>query len=503
MEILDSLISGFGVALQLNNFLWAVFGVVVGNLIGVLPGMGVLAALSILLPITYTMTPTAALIMLAGIFYGSQYGGGITAVMLNLPGTAAHAVTCLDGHPMAKKGRAGAALFMLLLGSFFGATIGILLMIFLSPVLSSVAFKFGPAEYFSMMMLGLVAGATLAKGSALKGVAMVVLGVVLGLVGTDVNTGTLRFDFGFIELSDGLSIVVLAMGFFGLADFLRNINNPALIAKTDGQKIHTNSIRPAKGEVKKVRGALLRGTAIGSILGVLPGTGSVIASFIAYATEKRISKTPEQFGEGAVEGLAAPEAATSSAAQTSFIPTLTLGIPGDPVMAIMLGALIIHGIQPGPRLIVDHADIFWGLIASFWIGNVILILINYPLINFWVKIISVPFKFLYPTALFFICIGVYSTNNSFFDVGLVLFFGVFGYFLIFLGFEAAPLLLGFILGPMIEENFRRSLIISKGDLSFFINKPISLAFLVLTLMVLIYSIYGFFSLRKKYVPTTR
>lgn len=496
MDILNSLMAGFGVAFQLDNFLWAVFGVVAGNLIGVLPGMGVLAALSILLPITYTMTPTAALIMLAGIFYGSQYGGGITAVMLNLPGTAAHAVTCLDGHPMAKKGRAGAALFMLLFGSFFGATVGILLMIFLSPILSNIAFKFGPAEYFSMMLLGLVAGSTLAKGSALKGVAMVVLGVVLGLVGTDINTGTMRFEFGMMELADGLSIVVLAMGFFGLADFLRNINNPALVVKAGKSKISAAMIRPAPGEMKRAGGALIRGTTIGSLLGILPGTGPVIASFISYATEKRISKNPEQFGEGAVEGLAGPESATSSAAQTSFIPTLTLGIPGDPVMAIMLGALIIHGIQPGPRMIVDHADIFWGLIASFWIGNLILIAINYPLINFWVKIISVPFKFLYPTALFFICIGVYSTNNSFFDVLLVLFFGVFGYFLLFLGFEAAPLLLGFILGPMIEENFRRSLIISDGDLSFFITKPISLAFLLLTFLVLVYSAYGFYAARK-------
>ena len=498
MDILDNLLTGFSVAFQLDNLLWAIFGVVVGNLVGVLPGMGVMASLSILLPLTYTMTPTAALIMLAGIFYGSQYGGGITAVMLNLPGTAAHAVTCLDGHPMARKGRAGKALFMLLLGSFFGATCGILLMIFLSPVLSNIAFKFGPAEYFSMMLLGLIAGSTLAKGSALKSLAMVLLGVVLGLVGIDVNTGTMRFTLGFIELADGLSIVILAMGFFGLADFLRNINNDQLASPLTHFKVDASSIRAEKGEIKKVRGALLRGTSIGSILGVLPGTGSVIASFIAYATEKRVSKKPEEFGEGAIEGLAAPEAATSSAAQTSFIPTLTLGIPGDPVMAIMLGALIIHGIQPGPRLITDHADIFWGLIASFWFGNILLIAINYPLINFWVKIISLPFKYLYPTALFFICVGVYSTNYSFFDVSLVIVIGFIGYMLLFLEFEAAPLLLGFILGPMIEENFRRSLIISDGDLSFFIQKPISLGFLILSVLILIYTIYsGVFAHRKR------
>lgn len=489
MDIFHNLIAGFGVAFQLDNLLWAVFGVVVGNLVGVLPGMGVMASLSILLPLTYSMTPTAALIMLAGIFYGSQYGGGITSVMLNLPGTAAHAVTCLEGHPMAKKGRAGAALFMLLLGSFFGATCGILLMVFLSPLLSSIAFKFGPAEYFSMMLLGLIAGSTLANGSALKSIAMVLLGVVLGLIGIDVNTGTMRFTFGFIELANGLSIVILAMSFFGLADFLKNINNSALASPITKIKVDSKSIRPKKGDIKKVRGALFRGTSIGSLLGVLPGTGSVIASFIAYATEKRISKNSHEFGKGAVEGLASPEAATSSAAQTSFIPTLTLGIPGDPVMAIMLGALIIHGIQPGPALITEHADIFWGLIASFWIGNLLLLVINYPLIGFWVKLISLPFKYLYPTALFFICVGVYSTNSSFFDVGLVIFIGFVGYLLLVLDFEAAPLLLGFILGPMMEEYFRRSLIISDGDLSFFIEKPISLVFLVLSLLILLYSIY--------------
>ncbi len=489
MEIINNLLAGFSVAFQLDNLLWAVFGVVVGNLVGVLPGMGVMASLSILLPLTYTMTPTAALIMLAGIFYGSQYGGGITAVMLNLPGTAAHAVTCLEGHPMAKKGRAGSALFMLLLGSFFGATCGILLMIFLSPLLSNIAFKFGPAEYFSMMLLGLVAGSTLANGSALKSIAMMLLGIVLGLVGIDVNTGTMRFTFGFIELANGLSIVILAMGFFGLADFLKNINNGHIASPITKIKINSKSIRAEKGEIKKTRGALVRGTTIGSLLGVLPGTGAVIASFIAYATEKRLSKTPKEFGNGAIEGLASPEAATSSAAQTSFIPTLTLGIPGDPVMALMLGALIIHGIQPGPTLITDHADIFWGLIASFWIGNLLLIVINYPLIGFWVKLISLPFKYLYPTALFFICVGVYSTNYSFFDVGLVIFIGFVGYLLLFLDFEAAPLLLGFILGPMLEENFRRSLIISDGDLSFFITKPISLSFLILSLLIVIYTIY--------------
>ncbi len=388
MDIFTSLMQGFGVAFQLDNLMWAVFGVFVGNLIGVLPGMGVLASISILLPLTYTMTPTAALIMLAGIYYGSQYGGGITSIMLNLPGTAAHAVACLDGNPLARQGKAGSALFMLMLSSFIGATVGILAMMLFSPLLVEVAFKFGPAEYFSMMMLGLLAGATLAKGSAVKGVAMVVVGLILGVVGTDVNTGVARFDFGIPELQDGLQIVAIAMGLFGIADFLRNINqiNPEN-TKTLG-KVSTRSLRPQKGDIKQSRGALLRGTLIGSALGILPGTGPTIASFIAYAVEKKVAKEPRRFGRGAIEGIASPEAATSASTQTSFIPTLTLGIPGDAVMALMLGALIIHGIQPGPQMIVEHSDMFWGLIASFWVGNVLLLLLNLPLIGMWIRLLS-------------------------------------------------------------------------------------------------------------------
>ena len=477
MEILSNLMHGFSVAFALDNLMWAAFGVFMGNLIGVLPGMGVLAAISILLPLTYTMTPTAALVMLAGIYYGSQYGGGITSIMLNLPGTASHAVACLDGNPLARNGKAGSALFMLMLSSFIGATVGILAMTLFSPLLVDVAFRFGPAEYFSMMLLGLLAGATLAKGSAVKGVAMVVVGLILGVVGTDVNTGTMRFHFGILELSDGLQIVALAMGLFGVADFLKNINrigtgNTAVLGK-----VSVKSMRPQKGDIKQSRGALVRGTAIGAAFGILPGTGPTIASFIAYATEKKVAREPRRFGRGAIEGIASPEAATSASTQTSFIPTLSLGIPGDPVMALMLGALIIHGIQPGPQMMVEHADMFWGLIASFWVGNVLLLLLNLPLIGMWVRLLSVPFRHLFPAALFFVCVGVYSTNNNLFDVGMVLFFGVGGYLLMRMKFEAAPLLLGFVLGPMVEENFRRSLLLSRGDLAVFVERPISAAFL--------------------------
>lgn len=491
MEILSNLMHGFSVAFQLDNLMWAVFGVFMGNLIGVLPGMGVLAAISILLPLTYAMTPTAALIMLAGIYYGSQYGGGITSIMLNLPGTASHAVACLDGNPMARNGKAGSALFMLMLSSFFGATIGILAMILFSPALVDIAFKFGPAEYFSMMMLGLLAGATLAKGSAIKGVAMVVLGLIFGVVGTDVNSGVSRFDFNIPELQDGLQIVALAMGLFGIADFLKNINRINSGHTKAIGKVWGRSLRPEKGDIKQSRGALVRGTAIGAAFGILPGTGPTIASFIAYATEKKVAKNPERFGRGAIEGIASPEAATSASTQTSFIPTLSLGIPGDPVMALMLGALIIHGIQPGPQMVVEHADMFWGLIASFWVGNILLLILNLPLIGMWVRLLSVPFKFLYPAALFFVCVGVYSTNNNLFDVNIVLLFGILGYFFMRLRFEAAPLLLGFVLGPMVEENFRRALLLSRGDPMIFLERPISMMFIVACVLLMLGLSYSF------------
>ena len=481
---------GFSVAFQLDNLMWAIFGVFMGNVIGVLPGMGVLAAISILLPLTYAMTPTAALVMLAGIYYGSQYGGGITSIMLNLPGTASHAVACLDGNPLARNGKAGSALFMLMLSSFCGATVGILAMILFSPMLVEVAFRFGPAEYFSMMMLGLLAGATLAKGSAVKGVAMVIVGLILGVVGTDVNSGVARFDFGFPELQDGLQIVALAMGLFGIADFLKNINKVGTEHTKALGKVTTRSLRPQKGDIKASRGALLRGTGIGAAFGILPGTGPTIASFIAYATEKKVAREPRRFGRGAIEGIAAPEAATSASTQTSFIPTLSLGIPGDPVMALMLGALIIHGIQPGPQMVVEHADMFWGLIASFWVGNIVLLVLNLPLIGMWIRLLSVPFKHLYPAALFFVCVGVYSTNNNLFDVGMVLLFGVIGYLFMRLRFEAAPLLLGFVLGPMVEENFRRALLLSRGDPMVFVERPISLAFITAAILLIAGLVYS-------------
>ncbi|MFM0742185.1 tripartite tricarboxylate transporter permease [Paraburkholderia xenovorans] len=468
------LMQGFGVALQPHNLMWSFFGVLVGNLIGVLPGMGALSAISMLLPLTYTMHPIPAILMLAGIFYGSQYGGAIGAILLNLPCHAPHAVTCLDGYPMTRSGRGGSALGITMISSFFAASIGIAAMIFASPLLVSVAFSFGPAELFSIMLLGLFAGATLSRGSALKGVAMTAVGLLLGLVGTDVSSGTIRFTMGVPALADKIELVALALGLFGVAEFLRNINRMQAIG--GGTKLGLREMRPSLAELKQSFFPMVRGTMIGTAFGAMPGTGPTITTFIAYAFEKRISKTPERFGHGALEGVAAPEAAAHSKTQVDFIPTMSLGIPGDATMALILGALLIQGIQPGPQLISEHPDLFWGLVASFWIGNVLLVILNVPLIGVWVKLLQVPYRFLYPSALFFIAVGVYSTNNSLFEVGEVLAFGIVGAIFSALEFQVAPILLGYVLGPMVEEYFRRALLLSHGDPLVFLKHPISATF---------------------------
>ena len=496
---LADLWTGFGVALEWHNFLWAFSGVLVGNLIGVLPGMGPLSAISILLPLTYTMQPVPAILMLAGIFYGSQYGGAIGAILLNLPCHPPHAVTCLDGYPMTLKGRGGAALGITMLASFFAASVGIVIMIFFSPILVSIAFKFGPAELFSIMLLGLLAGGTMSSGSPLKGVSMTVFGLLLGVVGTDVNTGTRRFTFGFNELSDGVELVALALGLFGVTEFLRNVNR--LQAVGSGMNVRLRDMRPSWPEIKQSFLPIVRGTTVGVLFGAMPGTGPTITTFIAYALEKKISRTPHRFGHGALEGVAAPEAASHSKTQVDFIPTMSLGIPGDPVMALILGALLIQGIQPGPQLISDHPDIFWGLIASFWIGNVLLVLLNVPLIQLWVKVLQVPYRYLFPSALFFIAVGVYSTNNSFFEVSEVVAFGLIGAVFVALGFPVAPVLLGFVLGPMIEENFRRALLLSQGDPMVFLQHPISAAFIAVG--VVLVGLQIFFRLRSQVTAEPR
>ncbi len=487
---------GFGVALQPVNLLWCFVGVLFGNVVGVLPGMGVMAAISLLLPLTFGMPPVAAILMLSGIYYGAQYGGAICSILLNLPCHPPHAVTCLDGYPLTRQGKGGVALGITMLSSFVGASFGIIEMIFFAPILVELAFKFGPADICSLMLLGLLAGSTLARGSALKGVAMTVLGLLLGLVGTDVNTGETRFTFGVVELYDGIEIVALALGLFGIAEFLKSVNRVAPI-DLGSARVRFRDLRPSRAELKRAVPAMLRGTLAGSLCALIPGTGPTIASFVAYAAEKRLSRHPERFGHGSIEGVAAPEAATHSSVQGDFIPTMSLGIPGDAVMALILGALIIQGITPGPTLIREHPDIFWGLIASFWIGNILLVFLNVPLIGIWVKMLAIPYRYLYPSALFFICIGVYSASNDLFHVGETLVLGLFGYALLALGFHPAPILLGFVLGPRFEENFRRALLISRGDLAVFVERPISAGFLAAAALLI--GVQMWFYIRKRRV----
>ncbi len=480
---------GFSIALEPHNLLWCFVGVMVGNLVGVLPGLGVLSSISILLPLTFGMQPVAALLMLAGIYYGAQYGGAICSILLNLPCHPPHAVTCLDGYPMTQQGRGGVALGITMLAAIIGAAFGIVQMVFMAPFIAHIAFAFGPQEICTLMLLGLLTGSTLAKGSPVKGVAMTMFGILLSLVGTDVNTGNDRFTFGQLELSDGLELVAVSLGMFGIAEFFKSVN-AAAPANPRAVRLGFRDLRPQRADLKRALPPILRGTVIGSLCSLIPGTGPTIASFIAYAAEKKISRTPDRFGHGAIEGVAAPEASTHSAVQGDFIPTMSLGIPGDAVMALLLGALMIHGIQPGPRLIVEQPDIFWGLIASFWIGNIILVFLNVPMIGVWVRLLSVPYRFLYPTALFFVCIGVFAARNEMFDVGATLLFGAFGYLLLQLGFEPAPILLGFVLGPRLEENFRRSILLSRGTLMTFIDRPISAVFLGCCVLLLLIQVYA-------------
>ena len=472
---------GFGVALAPQNLMWSVFGVLVGNLIGVLPGMGALTTISMLLPLTYFIAPVPAILMLAGIFYGSQYGGAIGAILLNLPSHPPHAVTCLDGYPMTLAGRGGAALGVTMMASFFAASVGIAVMVFLSPVLVEIAFKFGPPEMCAIMLLGLLCGSTMSRGSPLRGIAMTLVGLVCGTVGTDVFSGSARYTFDVAELRDGVELGALCMGLFGIADFLVSVNR--IQVRPIQQKMSMRDMRPTRAELKRSILPILRGTAVGTIFGAMPGTGPTITTFIAYALERKIARDPSRFGKGAIEGVAAPEASSHSKTQVDFIPTMSLGIPGDAVMALLLGALIIKGIQPGPQLISDHPDVFWGLVASFWIGNVLLVLLNVPLIGVWVRMLRVPYRYLFPSALLFICIGVFSTRNSLFDVGEVAVFGILGAIFLRLDFPVSPIVLGFVLGPLLEENFRRSMLISHGDLNVFLDHRICAGFLAASALI--------------------
>src|SRR5471030_624359 len=482
------LIQGFGVALQPHNLLYCFMGVMVGNIVGVLPGMGVLSAVSILLPLTYGMPPVGAILMIAGIFYGAQYGGAICSILLNLPCHPPHAVTCLDGFPLTQQGKGGIALGITMMAALFGAAFGIIQMIFMAPYIANIAYSFGAPEICSLMLVGLLAGATLAKGSPLKGVAMTILGLLLGLVGQDINTGVERFTFGLLDLDDGVELVALSLGLFGIAEFLRSVNNTTPI-NTGYAKLRVSDMRPSKADMKQAAFPILRGTLIGSLCSLIPGTGPTIASFVAYATEKKISKTPEKFGTGMIEGVACPEASTHSSVQGDFIPTMSLRIPGDAVMALILDALMIQGIVPGPQLISEHPDIFWGLVASFWIGNIMLVVLNVPMIGLWVKLLTIPYRYLYPSAMFFVCIGVYSTNNDMFQVGETVIIAFIGYLLLLLDFHPAPVLLGFVLGPRFEENFRRAMLISRGDILVFVKHPISAVFVGLCVTLIVAQIY--------------
>lgn len=485
-EIFSGLMLGFQTALSVQNLMYCFLGVFLGTFIGVLPGIGALAAVSMLLPITFYLSPESGVIMLAGVYYGAEYGGSTASILLNLPGTPSSAVTALDGHPMALNGQAGVALFVTTIASFVGGSIGIVMLMAFAPILAGWALSFGSSDYFAIMILGLVAAAVTNRGAPIKGVAMVSLGVMLGCVGTDIVTGAGRFTFGNFNLSDGIDLVALAMGLFGISEVIASIQSRP--------QLHTRSIRlrdmlPNRKDAKRIIMPILRGTGVGAILGPLPGTGPTLASFMSYAVEKKTSKTPERFGHGAVEGVAGPEASNNAAAQTAFIPTLTMGIPGTPTMALIIGALMIHGITPGPLMISSQPSVFWGLIASFWIGNLLLLVLNIPLIGIWVRLLAVPYSLLYPVILVLICLGVYSVNNSVFDVYVAIFFGIVGYGMRLLDFEPAPLLIGFVIGPMMEENLRRALSMSGGSYQTLIDRPISATVLAVTAAMLAWMIW--------------
>lgn len=492
MDLLSNLALGFATAASPENLLFCLIGVILGTLIGVLPGIGATATIAMLLPITFQLEPVSSLIMLAGIYYGAQYGGSTTAILINMPGESSSAVTAIDGYQMARKGKAGTALAVAALGSFFAGTVATLLVALFAPPLTAIALQFGAAEYFSLMVLGLVSAIALAHGSILKALAMVVLGLLLGLVGTDIYTGDPRFTLGIPEYADGLNFVALAVGVFGIAEILRNLEG-----EQDRTVLGTKlgGLFPSKADLKAMLAPMVRGTAVGSILGILPGGGAVLASFASYTMEKRLSDRPEEFGKGAVAGVAGPESANNAGAQTSFIPLLTLGIPANPVMALMVGAMIIQGIVPGPNVATEQPALFWGIIASMWIGNLMLVVLNLPLIGLWVRLLKVPYHVLFPVIMAFCSIGVYSVNANVYDLFAVAFFGLLGYALIKLRCEPAPLLLGFVLGPMLEENLRRAMILGRGDPSVFVTRPISLTLLLLTVVVLVVVLLP--SIRKK------
>jgi TctA family transporter len=492
MDLLNNLVVGFSTAASVINLFYCLVGVFLGTAIGVLPGLGPVATIAMLLPVTFGLPPETALIMLAGIFYGAQYGGSTTAILVNLPGESSSVVTALDGYQMARQGRAGTALATAAIASFFAGTVTTFLIALAAPPLSEVALKFGPADYFSLMVLGLVASIVLASGSLLHALGMIILGLILGLIGTDVNSGLARYSFDVPELSDGISFVVVAMGVFGLGEIISNLETERTRSVALSR---ITGLMPSREDLKRIVAPILRGTALGSALGILPGGGAMLSSFAAYSLEKKVSRNSAQFGKGAIEGVAAPESANNAGAQASFIPMLTLGIPSNPVMALMIGALIMHGIQPGPQVMVEQPALFWGLVVSMWIGNLFLLVLNLPLIGLWVKMISVPYHLLYPAILVFCGIGVFSLSNTSFDVYLMALFGVLGYIFRKLDCEPAPMMLGFILGPMMEEYLRRAMLIAKGNAMVLVTRPISATLLAVSAVALVVVLLP--ALRKK------
>lgn len=481
IQFLHNLAIGFGEAFKLWNLFYCFIGVLLGTLIGVLPGIGPVPTIAMLLPITFSFPPSTSLIMLAGIYYGAQYGGSTTSILVNLPGEASSVVTCLDGHQMARQGRGGPALATAAIASFFAGCVATVVVAMFAPPLAAVALKFGPSEYFSLMVFGLVSAIVLAHGSLLKAIIMVLLGLLFGLVGTDVNSGSVRYTFDIPELADGISFVGVSMGLFGIAEIIRNLD------KKEHREVFTSKIEhlmPSREDFRRMWKPILRGTALGSMLGILPGGGALLGAFGAYALEKKVSKYGHEFGKGAIEGVAAPEAANNAGAQTSFIPMLTLGIPSNAAMAMMIGALMIQGISPGPSVMTKNPQLFWGVIASMWIGNAMLVVLNLPLVGMWVKLLTVPYRILYPSILAFMAIGGYSLSNNPFDVLVIVLFGILGYVFIKLDCEPAPLILGFILGPMMEEYCRRAMVLSRGNPMVFLTKPISAAFLIAAIILL-------------------
>ena len=482
MDIFSNILLGFGVAATLQNLAYCMLGAVLGTMVGVLPGIGPVTTVALLLPISFTLDPLSSLIMMAGIYYGAQYGGSTTAILINIPGEASAVVTSLDGHQMARQGRAGPALGIAALGSFFAGCVAALVIAVGAPPLAKIALEFGPAEYFSLMVCGLVAAIVLAHGSIVKAIGMVMLGLIFGLAGSDINSGVRRFTFGQQGLADGVEFVALSMAIYGLAEVAINLEKTEVktaVAQSIGR------IMPSWSEIRMCIPSVLRGTALGSLLGVLPGGGALLASFAAYTLEKKVARPPRKFGQGDIRGVAAPESANNAGAQTSMVPMLTLGIPSNPTMALMIAALMVQGISPGPRVMTDRPELFWGIVASMWIANLMLVILNLPLVGLWVRLVRIPYRMMLVAIVAFCCVGTYTINSNVTDLAVLAFFTVFGYLCLKLGCEPAPLILGFVLGPMMEENLRRALLISRGDPAIFLSSPISVGFLLAAMFLLL------------------